>query len=475
MRPLLPLLALPLLACHSSSGAAPADAGPEGDAPPPWLHDAGLTTRAPVKRPLRDLCGFASNPGDLPLDAAGDSTAKRAGYFNAASDLGLRMIRRDFAWNEIEPVAGQYQWATYDALVAQAAAAGVQILATLHDPPTWAAADPDAAPTLGGESPPRNPADYAAFAGAVAARYRGKLAGLEIWNEPSNGFRFWQPTLGGDPAAYGALLSAAHDAIHAADPQARVLFGGCTFDPQLIPGAVAFQSGAFAATPGLSGKFEAMALHPYDLYPPSTAPEYGSQFETPLPAKIEEELWLLGQNGAADAPVWLTEIGWPVTADVDESAQARDLVRATILAAASGADAVFWYTLRDGPNPDASPPEDAFGLLHNDGQFQGGDAGATESTPKRSYLALKALLRTVGDRWPDAASPSVPGLPTDGHAVHFAGAGSGAVIVLWTEGSTGAVTLPGVQGSVVDVLGASKGALGASVAVGPDPVYVVTP
>jgi hypothetical protein len=52
---------------------------------------------------------------------------------------------------------------------------------------------------------------------------------------------------------------------------------------------------------------------------------------------------------------------------VDEATQARFTVRGAVEAMAAGAERVRFYTLDDGPNRTAFPPEDAFGLYHHDG------------------------------------------------------------------------------------------------------------
>ncbi len=58
---------------------------------------------------------------------------------------------------------------------------------------------------------------YCAFAQAAAKRYKGKIDFWQIWNEPNGGF--WK----GTPLQYAALLAAAGQAIHAANPDAKVL------------------------------------------------------------------------------------------------------------------------------------------------------------------------------------------------------------------------------------------------------------
>jgi len=473
-------------AAERSTDAA-ADAGSEPDTGPSWLGDAGLLERAPVARPLHELCGIASNPGDMPLGADARSASLRKGYFDAALDLGGVMIRRDFLWSQIEPERGRFTWDRYDALVAEASARGVRLLGLLAYGVPWANAA-----TVGGRDtfPPDDPDDFAAFARAASARWRGKVAAWEIWNEPNNGFRFWEPTTSGDPAAYARLLVRAHAAVKEASPETPVLLGGTVFTPQLIEGAIPWLERAYAAEPALPRSFDVAGIHTYALYPPQRAPELGEGADPPLEAKIQMHAWLLAKHGAGDRPMWITELGWPTWGEVDAPAQARLMVRATILAVRAGASGVFWYTLRDGPNPTAFPPEDAFGLLGNDhvapsaadgGAADGGasDGGASdggrEATPKPVYRALRALLRTVGERWATAERAPVTGLPADGHAVVFRGASGPEVIAAWTVTTPSASVVIDRAGEVLDLYGDRRGAVarGGALPVGPDVTYVV--
>ena len=458
------LLLLSLVAACSPGAASDdggLDAGDEDDTPPSWLGDAGLVERDPVQIPLRSMCGVASNPGDLPLGTDATSTALRQGYFDAANDLGGVMIRRDFVWNEIEPAKGTYDFDPYDALVAQAQAANVTLLGTLDYGVAWA----NASSNGDVDYPPTNPQDYADYAAAVASRYAGRVDDWEIWNEPNQGLRFWKPTLSGDPTAYGTLLEDAFDSIHSAAPSARVLLGGTVFTPQIIEGAMQFLGEAYDAHPDLAQHFDVAGVHAYQAYPPQTAPETGELADPPLDAKIEMHAWLLAQHGASATPIWITELGWPVYGTVDEAAQARFLVRATLIAARAGASAVFWYTLRDGPNPTAFPPEDAFGLLHND------------STPKPAYGALKTMLAVLGDLSPESDAAPIDALPPDARAIVFRGGGKTAVAAWTTASANETVTWTGDAATLTTQSGADGGAIarGAALALSPDVTYVVSP
>src|SRR3954467_8282553 len=54
------------------------------------------------------------------------------------AQLGVGWVRLDFNWFEIELQFSHYQWATIDARVADAAAYGLRIYATLVSTPAWA-------------------------------------------------------------------------------------------------------------------------------------------------------------------------------------------------------------------------------------------------------------------------------------------------------------------------------------------------
>jgi hypothetical protein len=446
----------------STTSSSSADAG--DDAPPAWLGDAGMVVREPVHRPLHELCGLASNPGDMPLGTDPASAALRKGYFDAALKLGGVMIRRDIRFADVEPKKGTFVFDAYDRLVAEAEQRGVRLLATLDYGTLWA--------HLGAPDefyPPDDPKDFADYAGAVAARYAGKLAGYEIWNEPNGGFRFWKTATTGDPKGYGTLLAATAPAIRAADPKTPILLGGTVFTPQLIEGAMQWLGEAYAARPDLAKSFDVAGVHTYQAYPPHTAPELGDDADAPLEDKLRMHAWLLAQHGAADHPIWITELGWPVTNDVDAAAQARFTVRATILAARAGASGIFWYTLRDGANhdPGAFPPEGSFGLLEHDDDPAAGHA----AKPKPVYVALRALLATVGARWPAAEVDA----PAGARAIRFEGAaGLPPVVAAWTVTVPKASMPAPFAGEVVAEDGSSRGHVkaGDALALAGDVVYV---
>lgn len=236
----------------------------------------------------------------------------------------------------------------------------------------------------------RVPPDLSRFETQVydtAAAYRDLISVFEIWNEQNAGYRFWKPKE--DPAAYGRLLKTAYGAVKRANPKSLVLYGGLYYHPQFITGAEDFLEQSFLAHPDLGNSFDALAFHPYPLYPPSRPPEYGKAGQIPLPEMVDRLRGIL-RNQGAQKPVYVTEIGWPIYGRVTEELQAAYLVRAMILAMAAGVEASCWYTLHDDPNyrPGTFPPEGSFGLLR---PFQEG------TYPRKpAFFAFKTLSQNIG-------------------------------------------------------------------------------
>ena len=459
--PILASLALAAACGHGSSATAPpADSGTED------AGDGGIAEvpRAPSALALADIVGLSSHI-QLGSDAA--SVAERAFEWSKLAELGVHRMRADFTWSTIEPSRGSFDFSQYDTLVSEAQQHGVNLLAILDYGVTWATS----AAGADDDYPPDHPSDFAAFAVAVANRYAGKVSEYEVWNEPNNGFRFWKPTLNGDPAGYGALLLAANEALLAAQPQIHVAYAGTVYN-DLVPGP-SFAAQSFEKTPGLAESLGTFAMHAYETYPPSRGPESAVGQEVPLADKVATMSGVLAAAGAKPAPIWITEIGWPVTMQVPLAAQARYTVRAIVLGALAGVDRLYLYTLLDGPNPNAFPPEDAFGLCTYS------DFSADAGTPgeKPAFVGVKTLLGTVGAYH---VVKRLPATPSDVYLVQLAGPGGAVAAVAWraTDGAAPASVEIPLQGplkvtSIDGTFTVTGGASGGSpVQVGPDPVII---
>ncbi len=163
-------------------------------------------------------------------------------------------------WREVEPARGEFFWEYTDWLVRATEYYGLDLVLRLDHPPDWA--------TLPDKAVPVDMAAFAAFAGRVTARYRGRVTAYVVWNEPNLAAE-WAGQLP-DPASYVALLCSAQPAIRAADPQALVVSAGLAptnhADASALDDRYYLQA-MYAA--GADACFDVLGAHPYGFaYPP---------------------------------------------------------------------------------------------------------------------------------------------------------------------------------------------------------------
>lgn len=206
--------------------------------------------------------------------------AERADECRRIAEAGIRRVRFDFEWWRVQKAPGApLDFSHYDAVVADAEAAGLTVLPILFDIPKWA-------------EPVWEHLDaWSNFVSAVVSRYGERFPDIEIWNE-ENLRHFWKHEP--DPALYARVLKTACAAAKAANPRVRVLFGGTAGVP-LDFIRKAYENGA-------ASSFDALCVHPY-CHP--------RQPEGSLDAQLEALRALMAEFGDAEKPVVITELGWP--------------------------------------------------------------------------------------------------------------------------------------------------------------------
>ncbi|PPG53169.1 hypothetical protein C5C24_02930 [Rathayibacter sp. AY2B3] len=348
-------------------------------------------------------------------------------------DAQVRWAREEFEWKRVEPRKGFFDWAKFDQAVAISQARNVDMIAKLAYSAPWASSAPAGTAAEDAQYyPPRSNADFAAYAAATVARYKDRVHVWEVWNEPNTDY-YWRG--GATAGQYGEMLKAAYTAIKAVDPTATVLVGG--LDQFSDP----FMAGVLAA--GAGDSFDGLAIHTYTV---DGAPETGA-----IPTYLDAAQNFLARS-APGRSLWITEVSWATcttcTGATSEADQASYLSRSYLDAAARGIEAIAWYNLVGGPDPQA--PLDTFSVTERSGR------------QKPAYAALKevgAVLATgtaVGRASATAsASPvTVDDLSsTSGWAVAPIGGGSASLATTSTGYSgSGALKL------TYDFSGASKGA-----------------
>jgi Bacterial Ig domain len=301
--------------------------------------------------------------------------------------------------------------AQFEGPVAQLAAIGVRpVFVVVGDP----------------ANPPTNPAaidQYASFVRQAAARYAGRVAGWEIWNE-QDAPKWWAGMASFDNDAnprdasqYVPLLRAAHAAVKSVDAGAPVVVGGLTGNDYK------FVESMYAH--GAKGHFDVVATHtdtacadgsPYGYYR-DVAGGPISQWAFLGYRSVRQ---VMEANGDP-RPIWITEMGWSShtgpcgqgrwagqkPAGVSEADQAKFTTQAFhCLAQDPYVTKALVYKLIEDNNPD--PMENRYGILRPD------------LSPKPVFGALRTYAAR-GDVLPgsescgDFAPPSVSvAAPTDG-------------------------------------------------------------
>ena len=310
-----------------------------------WLNTA--------VRPQPDLrpSAVAGSPDAFPaVSAFGVNTflqveaeeAKRARSLDLVHDAGLRFIRQEFTWEDIEihgkddfidrrnDPAGVDAWLKYDHIVDLAAERDLAIIARLSNPPAWSRAAGD---ELGTNAPPDDFDDFGDFAAAVAERYQGRIHYYQVWNEP-NGNEEWglQDV---DPESFTRLLCVAYERIKAADPDAVVLAGALT--PTVANDGRHMNDLIFLQRmydTGAGACFDVFSAQGYGLWSGPT-----DQRLRPTVINYPHNLFLrdlMVRNGDAGKAMWISEMGWNVAPEnvrpdfgrVTEDQQARYAVEA---------------------------------------------------------------------------------------------------------------------------------------------------
>ena len=305
---------------------------------------AGAAARVP-----RDFFGVMANG---PLDAPGFALDAESAAMHSA---GVQTERMEISWDLVEPQKGQYDYALTDRKVLAAARAGIDVLALIVRSPGWAAQHPG-----NPFSAPRDPADYAAFATTLVARYgpggalwaehpevaAAPVRAWQVWNEP-NLEVYWseQPFMRG----YARLLDAAYAAIKQADPGATVAMAGlANFSWRDLE--------RLFAKGGAKLRFDVAAVHPFSGRPSNAREDRPPQPRGPRPPRRQAQADLahradvvLGQGQKQK----LTQ-NWETT-EAGQALRLRQAYRLFVRARhALRLERIYWYTWvtvdRDSPN-----------------------------------------------------------------------------------------------------------------------------
>jgi hypothetical protein len=293
----------------------------------------------------------------------GLSNEQLAATLDDAVALGIKWIRNDLDWAEIQPIsATDYNWGPFDRVVEATGKRGLTLLPTITYTPPWAWSPGCSTHTCA----PAHADEFAKFAGEAASRYSG-ITTWEIWNE-QNTQRFWQPRP--DPVAYATLLQLTAASIRKANPSAKILIGGLSITGVITPQdflTVLVRSGG---THGVDG----VGLHPYTY--PGLASERGPWVSPREDGNtgLQSLRSIFTKAGIPELPIWITEYGAPTGGGADSSDHVTETRQAEIAtdavetaAADDGVAALFWYTDQDSGSGSRDLESYYFGLRRADG------------------------------------------------------------------------------------------------------------
>ncbi|MCB9674492.1 MAG: hypothetical protein H6737_05205 [Alphaproteobacteria bacterium] len=326
-----------------------------------------------------------------------------------AADAGIRLVRFDFNWFQVETAPGVFDWSIPDRFVDTAEAEGLAVYATVAYSPSWIEPGCDDASGDLHQWCRNAVPDEAAWTGFLAAavgRYGDRVKHWGLWNEPNLDHFF-----DGSRQQYvDTILLPGSAAVHAACADCQVVgpelagLRGASWDAnagQCFFGECRFNGWNHSLKEILDaagGSIDIVSHHKY------TGPAQTFWQE----ALVGE--WVVVQlvNGikevtdqhAPGKPVWITEMGFESTpgGSYSEQASADELYAAysampaiqagtwphTQAGAWPELQKMFWYDLTNDPNVSWDGDMYTWGLLNAD------------HTPKPAYASYSQVVADLG-------------------------------------------------------------------------------
>lgn len=202
---------------------------------------------------------------------------------------GITTIKQSFYFDE------PFDWAASDRLVSAATNHNLQLVPLLDGNP----ADDF--------TPPADPATFAAWASEFAGRYADQLTYYIIWDEPNLG-NHWgnQPV---SPAGYAALLTAAAQAVRAADPAAVIV--AAPLAPTIEIGTVNLADAIYLEglyQVGAAPAFDVVAAKPYGF--DSNPADRTVDFQTLNFSRVTLLREVMERFGDSSKAIWAGNWGW---------------------------------------------------------------------------------------------------------------------------------------------------------------------
>ncbi len=237
-----------------------------------------------------------------------------------AYQLEFTWVKVQVDWSLTEYAPGQYsvELDKLDAFVEEAFDRNLRVLLSVVKAPDWARS------TTEEDGPPVDYTAYYNFLRTITQRYRGKIAAIEVWNEP-NLRREWNgAALSG--AEYVRLLSGAYSTIKQEDGNILVISAGLA--PTGVNSEIAVNDRLYLRDmyqAGVASYADAIGIHPYGWANPPWARCCGDSGGVPSHNNdpsffflntIEDYRAIQVEFGDS-RQLWATEFGWGTVDGLD--------------------------------------------------------------------------------------------------------------------------------------------------------------
>lgn len=198
----------------------------------------------------------------------------RGPLFDSMKDAGVQWLRIDFEWKQIEPKKGVFDFKLCDEVVSQLENRKIKILGVINGSSSFG-------------NPYDNTDEWLEYVKKTVEHFKGRVDHWEIINEHNIGHFGKRKNA---PEEYGAILKRAYAAVHSANPNAVVLYGGLAG----VKGDYAEKTLKVCGT----DSFDIMNFHAYP----------GGKLEKTF-GEYSEKLRELMKKYGVEKPIWITETG----------------------------------------------------------------------------------------------------------------------------------------------------------------------
>lgn len=326
----------------------------------------------------------------------------------ALATLGLRVVRMDMSWDQIERRQGHYDFSRYDPVIDALGTYGIRPLCILGYNNTLYERTTAPQNYVVGPRTDEVRQAFARFAAAAASHFQGRGIAWEVWNEPDYTL-FWYPTPLADD--YMALARPTIQAIRRADPQATIVAPALIgLEPRYLT-SWTFLERCLAL--GLADLIDVLSVHPYRLDAPES-----------VTADYQRLRALLARQAPRHGNLPLISSEWGYSSWISQEQQAAYFVRLNLLNLLNNLPMSIWYDWRD-DDSDPQQVNNNFGLLSSTGQ------------PKPVYHAARTLLTELSG----FSLVKRVALPIDTDYALLFSNGTVSKQVLWTATSPHTITL----------------------------------